>query len=1135
MTVALDPQTRAADPRRSTWVSANAGSGKTSTLVKRVARLLLAGAPPERILCVTFTKAAAAEMQRRVFDQLGRWAVMDDPSLQEALAQIDEAGRGLPLARRLFAQALETPGGLKIETLHAFCEKLLRRFPLEAGVSPRFRVLDGGEARAISRQARASLAAAAETQPDGPLARAYAHFSVYLGFDDFDRLLDDFEANHRQLTRFVFDHGEERAWRRCGFATAGDSEAIASQAVRRIRWGQWAAAVKALADSGKVSDRATAANMADIGPESRFEDLATIFCLGNGERRKSMATLSIGQKVRDWLGEEQARVVAAAEQVRAARIAEATCHALVLAVAYGELYEGAKDARGGLDFDDLIERSLSLLTERADAAWVLYKLDGGIDHLLLDEAQDTSPAQWDVVRALTAEFFADTGAGATARTVFAVADEKQSIFSFQGAAPERFAAERNHFAPLIRQRGEALVSIPLQTSFRSAPEILDFVDQVFADKEAAAGLRPRGESIAALIKHQARRPAGGAVELWPLEAGGEDPEPDLWAPVDAEPKESKNRRLARRVARTIRAMVARGEDVGGGDEEPRPCAWRDFLILVRRRGPLFFEIIRELKAQGVPVGGADRLRLSEHGVFADLVALAWFVQFPADDLTLASLLRGPFCEVGEESLFDLASARTGSLWGALRARAKERPEWTSAATFLAWSIGGGRTRTPFDFYSHVLSRLDEGGLSLRSRLLTRMGVEGEDALDAFMAEALAAEGRGARDLESFAAAMADSEIEVKREADETYSRPGGEVRVMTVHGAKGLEAPIVILPDTSTRAQPLGVGLVDDGEDGWLWPPRKDDDCEASRKAKDIERQACERESSRLLYVALTRARDRLIIAGVESPRNLFERSWYDFIARAFAAPALAAAPMEREPGYPISLIGSPPASAAGRDGEEPAQALPPWVRRLAAAESERPRTYSPSRLGAEAGDPALSPLAKTDGLGRWRRGDLIHRLLQILPDLPAEGRPAAAALLLEREGDLTGEQRAEMAAAALAVMADRRFASVFGPGSRAEAAIAGGAARLGARRISGRMDRLVVEPERVLVVDFKTNRPAPASIAEADGAYIRQMAAYCAVLGETFPGRRIEAALLWTDGPKLMAVPENMIDQALDEIAASG
>ena len=354
------------------------------------------------------------------------------------------------------------------------------------------------------------------------------------------------------------------------------------------------------------------------------------------------------------------------------------------------------------------------------------------------------------------------------------------------------------------------------------------------------------------------------------------------------------------------------------------------------------------------MGGADRLQLSEHGVFADLVALAWFVQFPADDLTLASLLRGPFCEVGEESLFDLAFARTGSMWGALHARAGERPEWASAAAFLAWAIDCAQTRTPFDFYSHVLSRLDADGRSMRARLLTRMGAEGEDALDAFMAEALAAEGRGARDLESFAAAMADSEIEVKREADETYSRPGGEVRVMSVHGAKGLEAPIVILPDTSTRAQPLGVGLVDDGDDGWLWPPRKDDDCAASRQAKNIERQACEQESARLLYVALTRARDRLIIAGVEAPKHLFERSWYDFATRAFlkAAPA----PMEREPGYLVSLIGSPPTAAAGAPGDEAAHALPDWSRRLATAESERPRTYAPSRLGEASGDPALSP-----------------------------------------------------------------------------------------------------------------------------------------------------------------------------------
>ncbi len=787
MAVANDPQTRAADPRTSSWVSANAGSGKTSTLVRRVARLLLGGTSPERILCVTFTKAAAAEMQRRVFDELGGWAVMESDALRGELAKIDEADVELAKARRLFARALETPGGLQIETIHAFCgERLLRRFPLEAGVSPGFRVIDDVEKSVMVREARALLADIALARPNSEVGRAYAHFSVALHFEGFEQLLASFETRRREIVHFALADGTTRVWRRCGFDRPGAASAVEATVMGGIRWKRWSWAMKrAEPASGQTSHRNLAATMGAISPESRFDDLANVFFTANGlgEARKGFGAASLEPDVRAWLGEEQQRVGEARERVLSARVAEETCHALSLARAYAGLYEGAKDERGGLDFDDLIERSRQLLTERADAAWVLYKLDGGIDHLLLDEAQDTSPDQWLILRALVEGFFADAGAGTIERTIFAVADEKQSIFSFQGAAPERFAIEYERYRALIDARGSRLATVPLHTSFRSTPEILAFVDRVFADEAAAAGLRPSGATIAAVpLAHVPKRPAGGSVELWPLEVGGKAEEVDVWAPVDAEPAESKNKRLARRIARTIKAIVDRGEAVAGRDETPRPCAWSDFLILVRRRNALFHEIIRALKAQGVPVGGADRLPLSEHGVFGDLVALAWFVLYPGDELSLAGLLRGPFCDLGEEDLFDLAYERDGSLWATLRRRAPERAAWRSAADFLRWAIQAGRTMAPFDFYGAVLARLDGEGRSMRQRLLTRLSAEGEDALDAFMAEVLAAEERGARDLESFAAAMAVSDIEVKREQDEAYSRPGGEVRVMSVHG-----------------------------------------------------------------------------------------------------------------------------------------------------------------------------------------------------------------------------------------------------------------------------------------------------------------------------------------------------------------
>jgi len=1136
-------QVRASDPAATVFVAANAGSGKTTTLVRRVARLLLRGARPEAILCVTYTKAAAAEMQRRLFLELGDWAVMDDDALAAELIRIEEPSRNFRLARALFARALETPGGIKIQTIHAFCEKLLRRFPLEAGVSPGFTVLEDVAARAVSARAREDVALAALKATEGPIGRAYSHFSVELDYMRFGDMFAAFEAQRRDIARYIEASQAKGGfgtdiWRRCGFVNPSSVAAVEAEAVARIRWGQWRRHAEALR-SGGAADMAMADKMLAVSDTSAFDQVWTAFSTQGGELRKSLGSRALDPATRQWLAEEGARLNEDNDRRKAAVVAESSVHAITLAAAYISLYEGAKRDLRALDFGDLIERTHELLTRRADAAWVLFKLDGGLDHVLLDEAQDTAPEQWDILRALTGEFFIGQGAGVAHRTVFAVGDEKQSIFSFQGAAPERFAIETAAFAEMVSASGRAFERVPLLESWRSAPEILGFVDRVFEPPEIAAALKPAG-AMAFPIQHTATRTTAGTVDLWPLEETEAGEEPDAWAPVNSIPPWSATKKLAAKVAEGVKRLVARGEAVHDRRTgKPRPAAYGDVLILVRRRNALFHEVIRALKAAGVAVGGADRMKLSEHAAFEDLLGLGRFARFTGDDLTLAALLRSPFCGVTEEQLFALAHGREASLWRTLRARADEQPAWGETVRFLGWVRREAEGRSPFDFYARVLSRLDEAGASMKQRMLTRLGHEAEDAIDAFLAQALAAEQRGVFELERFIDEMAASELEVKREQDDPEGRAAGEVRVMTAHGAKGLEAPIVILPDTTTRATALGGPLLSAEGGGFLWAPRKADDCPASTAAREAREKAADHESLRLLYVALTRARDRLIVCGVKTLPQYYKGSWHEVIQAGFEheriAPKVRMVPLEAG-GSALRHGPDPRALTAAGARAEPGTVLPLWARRLAPAEPGAARYASPSRLGESAQAPAPSPLAAVGGLGRYRRGDIVHRLLELLPDVRAPERPAAARRLLARERDLTDEQRAEMATAALAVLEDPTFAAVFGPGSRAEVALAGAAERLPkGLAISGRVDRLLVEPDRVLVIDFKTNRPAPSRIEDADDAYVMQMAVYWALLRQIFPGRGVEAALVWTDGPRLMPVPENLLAAALDGMARVG
>ncbi|MDI1364933.1 MAG: 3'-5' exonuclease, partial [bacterium] len=660
------------------------------------------------------------------------------------------------------------------------------------------------------------------------------------------------------------------------------------------------------------------------------------------------------------------------------------------------------------------------------------------------------------------------------------------------------------------------------------------VDTLFGAPENSVGLMPTGGD---LEPHTPFRTDGpGCVDLWPLtrEFPGEDR--DAWAaPVDAQTEHSANRRLAEAIAGEIAGILDRGDEVHDKETRERRAAHAgDILILVRRRKVLFEEIIRALKRRGVPVAGADRLSLSAHIAFDDLLALGRFVLFPEDDLTLAALLKSPFCGLADEDVYALAKGRKATLWSELSARADADPRGAAARDLLDWALAEGRKRQPFEFFAALLGKVDAAGLSNRAKVLTRLGGEADEALDEFLAQVMNAEQRNIRDLEALIADFAALDIIVKREMEGARR----EVRVMTAHGSKGLEAPIVFLPETTVKRGAGGSPLLATEEGGVLWSTGKGADCAASTKARELRDKKEAEEALRLYYVALTRARDRLILCGRIDARTKDETvgGWYAAARAAFAHADIA--PEVRQigdPDAPILRFGPDPLTLPQETLAALVTApLPGWATGLAAAEPALARYAAPSRIEDEADSraPAPSPLAKIEGLGRYRRGEIIHRLLQILPDVVPAERRAATGRLRAALRDLTAEQRRAMAAAAVGGLEDDRFAAVFGPGSRAEVALAGTSALLPkGLAISGRVDRLVVTGERVLVVDFKTNRPAPAAIEDADPAYLAQMAVYVAVLREVFPDRPVAAALVWTDGPKLMEVPEKVMAQALGRI----
>ena len=1124
-----DASMTASDPEVSAWVAAHAGAGKTYTLANRVARLLLADARPEKILCLTFTKAAAAEMQDRLFHQLGEWAMLPDEELRSRIIAIGgDAHAPLAKARRLFAAALETPGGLKILTLHAFCQVVLSRFPIEAGIPPAFEVLDDPSGREMIAQARSTVLERAGSG-EARLAAAVAHLVTETSEFRLTQLLDAaLGGDRRKLDRFFGaggnSSGDLAATVRAAHGVmdgetahgvVGDYCGALRREIERLKEAQtWLS-------GGSANDLKSAARLARLVASVTQENFGALesFFLTKGKPRDRLATAGLGKKRPDllaFLEELQAQFCQVAERRARARAADLALAALTVIEAVRGEYRDAKRLRGVLDYDDLILETRALLSEGNAAQWVLYKLDGGIDHVLIDEAQDTSPEQWDIVKKLTEEFFAGEGSERHAprgaqqrppRTIFAVGDEKQSIFSFQGADPSQFGRNRQHFAQAARGAGAAFIDQPLITSRRSAPDVLSFVDTVFAPQAARAGLTYSGAPIA----HAAHRDkARGGVEFWPALKPLDKEEIDPWAPVDGVQADSPAARLARQVADRIARWLSTGARLPDHAEAIRP---KDIMILLPRREPFGSEVIRQLKLRGVPVAGADRVRLTQQIAAMDLMALGRFVLQREDELTLAALLRSPLCGLSEEELFALAHDRKTDLWRALAARRGEAPSFAAAHDFLSAMLERADYAPPFEFYAHALVTL--GG---REKLLARLGAESADVIEEFLSLTLTHERGHSPSLEAFLDWVAHGGTEIKRDME----RGRDEVRVMTVHGAKGLEADIVILPDTT--AQPSGLsrheGLLFHG-DAVFFPLKKEDAPNLVSDAKAANDEEALNEHRRLLYVALTRARDRLYVCGFEGRKGPHPQSWYALLQ---AAAEKLGVKVTRGDGE-ITTYGTVADETGGAAAVIAREtALPAWAGAPAPQEPALPRLIRPSDA---VGEPAaLSPR----GGARFKRGLVVHALLARLPDVAPERRRAIALTFAQASGARDAEA---LVAETLAVLDDPLFAAAFGPGSQAEAGLAADLPELGTgARVNGRIDRLAVTPDAVLILDYKTNRPAPQSQADTPQVYLAQMALYRAAAAKIFPGRRIVCGLVFTDGPRLLRLSDTVLEAQMADIA---
>jgi len=1163
-------QRQASDPKVSVWVSASAGTGKTKVLTDRVLRLLLDGAKPEDILCMTFTNAGASVMKNRIRQVLSQWATCPEKTLEASVRKL--SGKKPTIAdkkraRQLFAEFLETPGGMQIQTIHSFSQSLIRRFPIETGIPPYFDVLDDQTSQELLRDAQAEILNKVRLNKKSALAKAVSLITPEVGEEDFVSLIGSITYRRDQVKNIISDHGGIKktihaVYDYLGAEYGSNARAIKEQIFDNAGYKGHAPHRSSLQEAADLMVAGSAADQEkayviqewlNSTPAERMEiydDYLNVFLTAKGEKRKRFATKQCGE-ASSILETEAHRLVQGVEAVKTTNVANGTEALLVLSNAILQSYERRKKEQNLLDYDDLIYYANKLLEDDGATAWALRKLNGNLSHVLVDEAQDTNPAQWQIVANITREFFNGKGrAKRSGKTMFVVGDEKQSIYSFQRADPEEFSRRKKFFAEQVKKAGGQWRSVDMEVAFRSSPAIMNVVDAVFKNPEAADGLTFDNKTE---IKHDPfRQGQSGTVEVHPVRKyQGQKPIEPWSLPLEMEDIDDPSVELAETMADQIKEWLDNGQNL---KSRKRAISPSDIMILVRRRSAFVDHMVRALKKRDVPVAGADRMSLRDQIAVMDLVALAEVMVLPTDDYKLACLLKSPLIGMTDQDLEKIAIGRKTSLWQALEQKALSAKENTDlfkrSFDYLSTMKKTMDAERPYEFYSEVLMKAcpadDGSGLYA---MYSRLGFEAEDPIVEFLNAIERFERTHSPSLQGFLSWLEAGQAEVKRVAENEPENP--KVHIMTIHGAKGLEAPIVMLPDTTgipadnTRTRPKLLWPFDDRKI-LLWVPRAElENTKFSEEREKLEKER-DREYHRLLYVAMTRAEDHLHVYGYQNKKNRNPQCWYDLIREGMVSNMGDKAQLidpdaeGNTPEEDQTVKHEVTQTARPRpDGLKPVEkkrrvGVPLWARTLPEKGATLVKKFKPSQ-GAkqETNDNQYVPRTSSPFKSKPDRyhakvGTLVHELLQYLPNVAEDKWDDAATKYLSKPvWEITKTDQQEIKKSVMGVLRDEEFGHLFGPRSRPEVNLTGMIEKDGEnQRLAGQIDRLVVGEKTIWIVDYKNSMHIPQNIEDISETYLIQLGAYRQALKQIYPGKQIKCALLWTREAKMQTVPAKLLDQ---------
>ncbi len=1015
----ITEQIRASNPTSNVWVTANAGSGKTKVLTDRILRLCLAGTDIQKILCITFTKTGAAEMQEKLLKTAQKWSESSDAELEIVLDELTgskPSQQTVLKAKQIFDELLENQAKMNILTIHSFCQSILKRFPMEADIQPFFSVIDELASIKLKKEAWQNVL----NKDDSELQEALSEIITYYNSDsELDKLIKEILQLSDISESFDIESSNNEAFKLVeeGFC---DYEGLMSLA-------------------NILSNGEAIKNF--INDEELADEYLKIFLTEKYEFRKKVLNkkeLDNNPWAEDVIISEQMRLLKILENERRGKTLKLREAIFTLSEFINGEYSFLKQKAAFLDYNDLIEKTSYLFNKPDIKPWIMYKLDYTIEHVMVDEAQDTSLNQWQIIRALIDDFFTGDTNNEIERTLFVVGDEKQSIFSFQGADPLLFADTNIYFENQISNAGRVIEKVPMQMNFRSSQAVLDFVDKIFEDEERRGAVSKLADGIA----HKAFNDIEGKVELLPFISYKAERDNTPWKlPITNEDRDSSYKeQLALQVSNKIKILLSEGG-------EPS-----EIMILLRRRdGKFIKELTANLEDAGIPVSGNDRLSIFDNIAVKDLLCLLKVISCKADKLEVATLLKSPIFNYSEHKVRDVILSGE-NIYEAIE---NELEPFVTKALEL----------NVYEFLNFVLYENEQ-----LKNFISRLGEEVIEPINEFLNFCENYASSEINSIDQFLNFISQAKIDIKKEVKSDVN----QVQIMTVHASKGLESKVVIIPDIVVSGSSYKDKLIQ-GEQGNFYPVISLFGKCASyiEELKDAYKQRDADEDMRLLYVALTRAKQQLIVCGATYYNNMKEGGWYNVCA-------LTQEPENDDLLDEISYT---------YEEKDNIISLPEHLKQRVSFIADKVSRASSTNFNYSKEASEASSY-----------GTNLHKILEFMP------------MDKEQVELLLGVNYSqEIYDKALAVYNEHK--NIFDAQSYAELEVSG---VIEGKQINAIIDRLVIRGNEVWIIDYKSNKNVPDGVPEA---YIKQLNTYESLLKGLYEGKDIKKFILWTSNLQLQQV----------------